>query len=141
MRIGEVAKVAGVSVETVRFYERKGLIEQPPKPVGGTGFRSYPERTVEQIGFIRQSKEIGFSLRQARELLSLRINPDADCADVREHTAEKLEEVKRKIACLREIKKSLEVLINDCPGEGALGSCSIIAALTKDVTRKVVDTN
>lgn len=141
MRIGEVAKAAGVGVETVRFYERKGLIEQPPKPGWGSGFRSYPERTVEQIRFIRQAQEIGFSLKEARELLSLRINPDADCADVRGHAAEKLKEVKRKIKYLGGIRKSLEVLIDDCPGEGALGSCSIIAALTKDVTREVVDKN
>ena len=71
MTIGRLADAAGVGVETVRFYERRGLIQQPPKP-NGTGFRVYPEETEHRIRFIRQGQELGFSLREIQELLSLR---------------------------------------------------------------------
>ena len=96
LTISKAAKNAGVGVETIRFYERKGLIEQPPKPLD-TGFRVYPEETVQRVRFIRQAQEIGFSLREIEELLSLRTNPSADCSDVRERAVAKLEEVDQKI--------------------------------------------
>ncbi len=74
LTISKAAKNAGVGVETIRFYERKGLIEQPPKPLDN-GFRVYPEETVQRVRFIRQAQEIGFSLREIEELLSLRADP------------------------------------------------------------------
>ncbi len=126
--IGRLAREAGVGVETVRFYERRGLIPQPPKP-GGTGFRVYPEETVRRIRFIRQAQDIGFSLREIDELLSLRADPAADCADVRDQAAAKLAEVARKIARLEEIRGALDELIAACPGRGALRACSIMEAL------------
>ena len=126
--IGKAAMAAGVGVETIRFYERKGLIEQPPKPLD-TGFRVYPEETVQRIRFIRQAQEIGFSLREIDELLSLRADPAADCAHVRERAAAKLEEVERKIEQLGRIRSALNELIAACPGRGALRECSIMASL------------
>jgi len=126
--IGKAAMKAGVGVETIRFYERKGLIEQPPKPLD-TGFRVYPEETVQRIRFIRQAQEIGFSLRKIDELLSLRADPAADCAHVRERAAAKLEEVERKIEQLGRIRSALNELIAACPGRGALRECSIMASL------------
>ena len=126
--IGKAAMRAGVGVETIRFYERKGLIEQPPKPLD-TGFRVYPEETVRRIRFIRQAQEIGFSLREIDELLSLRADPAADCANVRERAAAKLEEVERKIEQLGRIRSALNDLIAACPGRGALRECSIMASL------------
>lgn len=135
MRIGEAAKAAGVGVETIRFYERKGLVEQPRRPVLG-GFRSYTFDAVERIRFIRQAQEIGFSLREIKELLSLRVDPEADCGEVRAHAHGKLEEVNRKIASLTRMKAALEELIEACPGEGALGECSILEALTGSVFEK-----
>ncbi|MCH7943880.1 MAG: MerR family DNA-binding protein [Proteobacteria bacterium] len=126
--IGKAAMKAGVGVETIRFYERKGLIEQPPKPLD-TGFRVYPAETVQRIRFIRQAQEIGFSLREIDELLSLRADPAADCAHVRERAAAKLEEVERKIEQLGRIRSALNELIAACPGRGALRECSIMASL------------
>ena len=128
LTISKAAKNAGVGVETIRFYERKGLIEQPPKPLD-TGFRVYPEETVQRIRFIRQAQEIGFSLREIDELLSLRADPAADCAHVRERAAAKLEEVERKIEQLGRIRSALNKLIAACPGRGALRECSIMASL------------
>jgi MerR family mercuric resistance operon transcriptional regulator len=126
--IGKAAVAAGVGVETIRFYERKGLIDQPPKPLDA-GFRVYPEETVQRIRFIRQAQEIGFSLSEIDELLSLRADPTADCAHVRERASAKLEEVDRKIEQLGRIRSALNELIAACPGRGALRECSIMASL------------
>ena len=128
LTISKAAKNAGVGVETIRFYERKGLIKQPPKPIDG-GFRFYPKETVSRIRFIRQAQEIGFSLREIEELLSLRADPSADCSDVRQRAAAKLEEVERKMARLGQIRSALNELIAACPGRGALRECSIMDAL------------
>ena len=128
LTISKAATKAGVGVETVRFYERKGLIEQPPKPLD-TGFRVYPEETVQRVRFIRQAQEIGFSLREIEDLLSLRADPSADCSDVRERAAAKLEEVERKMEQLGRIRSALNELIAACPGRGALRVCSIMESL------------
>ncbi|MFQ5535719.1 MAG: heavy metal-responsive transcriptional regulator [Sphingomonadales bacterium] len=128
MKISEAAKAAGVGVETIRFYERKGLVPQPRRPVLG-GFRSYTREAVERIRFIRKAQGIGFSLKEIKDLLSLRIDPNADCGEVRAHARAKLDEVNKKIASLNHMKAALEELIEACPGEGALGECSILEAL------------
>ena len=128
LTISRTAAKASVGVETIRFYERKGLIEQPLKPLGG-GYRIYPAETVARIRFIRQAQELGFSLREIDELLSLRADPEMDCAHVRERAAEKLEEVNAKIDRLRAIRSALEELIEICPGRGALRTCSILETL------------
>ena len=126
--IGRAAALAGVGVETIRFYERKGLIDQPLKPRLG-GFREYPLETVDRIRFIRHAQEIGFSLHEIDELLSLQADPSADCVDVRERATAKLAQVDRKIEKLRGIRSVLKGLIAACPGEGAVRSCSIMESL------------
>ena len=128
MTIGRLARKAGVGVETIRFYERKGLIEQPPRPRDG-GYRVYPEETAHRIRFIRQAQELGFSLREVQDLLSLRADPKSDSADVRARAAAKLAEVTRKITELERIRAALEDLIAACPGRGALRNCSIMETL------------
>lgn len=129
MRISALARRAGVGVETVRFYEREGLIDQPARPANG-GFRSYPGETVQRIRFIRQAQGLGFSLKEAGELLSLRTDPAAECAEVRARAREKLDDVERKIARLKLIRGALEDLIRSCPGAGvAARRCSILEAL------------
>lgn len=128
MTIGRLARKARVGVETIRFYERKGLIEQPRRPRDG-GYRVYPEETAHRIRFIRQAQELGFSLREVEDLLSLRADPESDSADVRARAAAKLAEVKRKITELERIRAALEDLIAACPGRGALRNCSIMETL------------
>ncbi len=129
MRISIVAKWARVGVETVRFYEREGLIAQPPKPANG-GFRSYPSEIVRRIRFIRQAQGLGFSLKEIDELLSLKADPATDCGEVRSRAQAKLEEVNRKIARLNAIQSALQDLILACPGQGlAVRCCSILEAL------------
>lgn len=128
MTISRAAERAGVGVETIRFYERRGLIEQPLRPRSG-GYRFYDDTVVERIRFIRQAQELGFSLREITELLSLRADPTADCGDVRVQAVAKREEVDRKMAQLRHIRAALDALIASCPGGGALRACTIIDAL------------
>ncbi len=140
MRIGTAAKKAGVGVETVRFYERQGLIGQPSRPIDG-GYRSYPSATVGRIRFIRQAQDLGFALKEIDELLSLRADPSTDCADVRARASAKLEDVKVKIARLVAIQSALQDLIGACPGRGpAARCCSILEALeTREVERAPAD--
>lgn len=128
MTISRAAERAGVGVETIRFYERRGLIEQPARPRSG-GYRFYDDEVVERIRFIRQAQELGFSLREITELLSLRADPAADCGDVRTQAVSKRDEVDRKIAQLRHIRSALDALIASCPGSGALRACTIIDAM------------
>jgi Hg(II)-responsive transcriptional regulator len=127
MTIGKTAQEAGVSIETVRFYERRGLIERPPK---GKGYRVYSPEQVTRIRFIKEAQQLGFSLREISDLLELRADPAADCSEVREQAVTKLDEVRRKIEQLRDISAALETLIASCPGQGALRACSIMDALT-----------
>lgn len=128
LTISRTAILAGVGVETIRFYERRGLIKQPPRPRNG-GFRCYDEVVVDRVRFIRQAQELGFSLREIKDLLSLRADPAADCGDVRKQALIKREEVNRKIAQLQQIRAALDELITSCPGGGALRACTILGAL------------
>ena len=126
LTIARAAREAGVNTETVRFYERRGLIEQPPK---GEGYRIYSPDQVARIRFIKEAQQIGFSLTEIGELLTLRADPTADCADVRRQAITKREEVRRKIERLQQIDAALETLVAACPGSGALEACSIVDVL------------
>ena len=128
LTIGKVARKAGVNVETIRFYERQGLIRQPPKP-NGTGARVYPDEAVVRVRFVREAQQLGFTLREIGELLALRANPATDCSKVRDKAAAKLHDVQQKIERLRQIGAALETLIVACPARGSLQACSIIDAL------------
>ncbi len=133
LTIGKVARAAGVGVETVRFYERKGLIARPRRPQ--RGFRSYPAETVASIRFIRQAQELGFTLREIKDLLSLRADPNTDCAAVRRRSQAKLADVVAKSRQLDRIRRALEALIAACPGRGAIRTCSILDALAVPAKR------
>lgn len=126
--ISRTAKLAGVGVETIRFYERRGLVAQPRQPRDG-GYRVYDYDVIERIRFIRQAQELGFSLAEIGDLLSLRASPSADCGDVRIKAVAKRTEVNRKIAQLQHIRAALDELIATCPGGGALRACTILDAM------------
>ena len=128
--IGGIARRAGVGVETVRYYERRGLIERPPKPAK-SAFRRYPEDTARRIRFIREAQRLGFSLGEIDELLSLKADPDRECKEVREKARAKRAEVDRRIARLRDISGALDALIAACPGDGATRHCSILETLAR----------
>ncbi|MEE8061951.1 MAG: heavy metal-responsive transcriptional regulator [Gemmatimonadales bacterium] len=124
--IGRVADRAGISVETVRYYERQGLIQQPDTPP--SGFREYPEDTVQRILFIRRGKELGFTLQEISELLNLRVNPKENCDAVRLVTQKKIEDVDRRIKSLEQIRTQLQRLANACDGTGET-DCAILEAM------------
>jgi len=127
LTIGEVARRAGLGVETIRFYERRGLVRRPPRPA--TGFRAYPEKTVARIRFIRQAQAIGFTLQDIAGLLALRVAPGTDCAAVRARAAAKLADVEARLAELGRIRAALAKLVAMCPGSGAVARCTILDAL------------
>ena len=128
MRIGEIAKSAGIGVETVRFYESKGLISQPLRPASG-GYRDYPSDTVHRIRFIRSAQQLGFSLEEINELLALESGPASKCVDVRRRAETKRREVMAKIENLTGIKAALDALINACPGKGPARECTILSEI------------
>jgi MerR family transcriptional regulator, copper efflux regulator len=128
LTIGKAAREAGVGVETIRFYERQGLIEQPPKP--HMGVRRYADEAVARIRFIKKAQQLGFTLHEIHELLALRADPDADCSQLREEAVAKLQNVQQKIEQLQQIGAALQALIDACPGQGGLQACSILEALT-----------
>lgn len=130
MTIGQAAKQAGVGVETIRFYERKGLIAQPPRPPGG-GFRAYSQEAVSRIRFIKQAQELGFSLKEAADLLVLRAEGGVS-AEVKQRAQAKLRDVDRKIEQLGQIRGALRALLDTCPGAGSLAQCTIMRALDGD---------
>ena len=127
LTIGKLARAAGVGVETIRFYERKRLLARPPRPE--RGFRAYPDEAVRCIRFIRQAQELGFTLREISELLSLRADPAVDCSKVFARATAKLDDVSRKIAQLDHMKRALKRIVAACPRSGAVTACSILEAL------------
>lgn len=112
IRIGQVAKAAGVHVETIRFYERRGLIQQPEKPL--YGIRRYPAEIVARIRFIKHAQSLGFTLGEVRELLVLRIDSPATCAEVQRRAKQKLTKVQEKILALRTMETVLDSLVHAC---------------------------
>jgi len=127
LTIGEVATQAGVGVETIRFYERKGLIDRPRRPL--SGFREYDEQVPRRIRFIRHAQELGFSLREIRDLLDLRIDPNVSCADVKAKAVAKVAEVEDKLASLTRMRDTLLAITRSCAGEGPTSDCPILDAL------------
>lgn len=124
---GQLARQGGVGVETIRFYERRGLIERPPRRP--SGYRQFPEQTVQRLRFIRRAKDLGFSLKEIKELLSLRLDPDVTCGDVRDRAKLKIESIDRKIATLRKMKSALTKLTAACDGRGSVGQCPIMEGI------------
>jgi len=130
LTIGEVAKQTGIGVETVRFYEKSGLIDEPPRTEAG--YRQYPEDTASRVRFIRHAKELGFTLTEIKELLNLRLDPTTTCEDVRQVAEEKLRNVRAKIQSLQGIEMALGDLIGACAVGGPDGECPILEALEPD---------
>lgn len=128
MRIGEVALQAEVGVETVRYYETRGLIQQPLRPANG-GYRVYPADAVHRIRFVRRAQQLGFALKEISDLLELEVDPAGQCTDIRVRAEHKLDDVNARIADLENISSALKKLIKSCPGQGPAQKCSILETL------------
>lgn len=130
LTIGRLAKQVGLGIETVRFYERQGLIEPPPRT--DSNYRIYPEEEVTRLRFIKKAKSLGFTLNEIKELLFIRHDPNATKADIKNRTLNKIEDVKQKISDLTRIKMALEHLVSSCDGHGPLEECPILEALDSE---------
>lgn len=125
--ISAAAREAGVGIETIRFYERKGLIDQPPRPAQGA--RDYGGETLGRLKFISGAKELGFSLSEIAELLDLQQAPNPECRVVQACARAKREDVQARIDGLLRLRDNLDNLIAACPGDGGLEYCSILNAM------------
>ena len=131
LSIGQVAKQLDIGVETVRYYEREGLLEEPARRP--SGYRQYDDSVVKRILFIRQAKTLGFTLKEIKELLSLRKSPGVDCSEIKSRAEKKIGEVKNKIKSRNKIKTALEKITHACPGTGELNDCPIIDFLEIEI--------
>ena len=126
MKIGEIAQRSGSNVETVRYYERIGLLTPPART--DANYRSYSEADAQRLSFIRRARDLGFSIDDVRELLTLDEDRDRSCAVVDEIAARHLGAVQRKIATLTALRAELSRVIDSC-GQGAVADCQILKSL------------
>jgi MerR family copper efflux transcriptional regulator len=134
MRIGEVAKAAGIGIDAVRFYEREGLIPKPARRP--SGYREYTPEVVVSLRFIKRAKGLGFSLKEISELIRLEARDGASPADVRERAEAKLEDLEERIQALQKMRRALRKLVESCPGKGPLSACSILRALAPEEKKR-----
>jgi MerR family mercuric resistance operon transcriptional regulator len=127
--IGALAREAGVNVETIRYYQRRGLVPEPVKPLGG--IRNYAPGHVQRLRFIKRAQQLGFSLEEVAELLSL--EDGLHCHEVEEIAGQKLALVRERIAQLGTIESALATLIRKCRSNKGKVRCPLISAL-EDVT-------
>jgi len=125
--IGEVARRAGVGIETVRFYERRGLLAEPDRRQ--SGYRQYTDEAVRRLHFIRRAKALGFTLAEIAELIALWLEPGSTRAELRQQAVAKLAGVEEKIRDLERIRDALMRLTAACDGHGPLEGCPILEEL------------
>ncbi len=127
LTIGKVAQAAGVNIDTLRYYERQGIL--PPPARTRSNYRVYPPETISQVRFIKRAQALGFSLEEIRELLRLKSAQGARCQEVRRQAEEKIRQLDKKIRSLERMKQALQELVEACSGAGAAIDCPIIESL------------
>ncbi len=127
LTIGHLAREAGVNLETVRYYERRGLLPKPPR--SASGYRLFPSDAARRLRFIRRAQELGFSLKEIRELLSLRVSRTTTSKDIRARAEAKIVDIESKIRSLESMKKTLRKLTEVCDGCAPLAKCPILESL------------
>jgi Hg(II)-responsive transcriptional regulator len=127
LTIGRLAKKVNVNIETIRYYERRGLMPEPPR--SESGYRHYPQDSVARIRFIIHAKELGFSLKEVAELLSLRVDRHNTCNDVKRMTEIKIADIEERIQALLDMKNALMKLKAECNGRGPTGECPLLETL------------
>ena len=130
MMIGTVAREAGVNLDTIRYYERRGLLPEPPRRP--SGYRVFDDDTVRRVRFIKRAQELGFTLNEIRDLMDLRLTPEASCCDVRDKAAAKIASIAAKIQQLRSMRAALKGLMAACSGRGSVEECPILASLADE---------
>jgi MerR family mercuric resistance operon transcriptional regulator len=130
LTIGRLAKEAGVNLETVRYYERRGLLPKPPR--SSSGYRLFPTEAARRLRFIRRAQELGFSLKEIGELLSLRVSRRTTSAAIRSRAEAKIADIEEKIGSLESMKKTLQKLTKGCDGCAPLAECPILDSLDRE---------
>jgi Hg(II)-responsive transcriptional regulator len=128
LTVGTLAKRAGVGAQTVRFYEREGLLAAALRT--SSGYRVYGDDAVGRLRFIRRAQDLGFTLKEIRELLALQKTEGANCDDVRNAAAAKLDMIEAKIADLARMKTTLAGLVQSCTGCGPISACNLVECLS-----------
>ncbi|HET6912370.1 MAG TPA: heavy metal-responsive transcriptional regulator [Rhodanobacteraceae bacterium] len=126
--IGTVAKRAAVGIDTIRYYEREGLLPAPRRRA--SGYRDYDAFAVERLCFIRRAKQLGFTLGEIRELLALSTDHQHGVRGVKQRAETRLAHIEQRIAEMQRMRHGLKKLIDECPGHGDLGACPILGALS-----------
>ncbi|WDS36986.1 MerR family transcriptional regulator [Pseudoxanthomonas sp.] len=129
MNIGQLARQTQVPIDTIRYYERQRLLPEPPRSAGG--YRRYAEDDIARLNFIRRAKGLGFTLEEIGELLSISAGR-GDMADVKEAASRKLVQVEQRIDELARVRDALRLMVDACPGHGALRDCPIVSALREE---------
>lgn len=132
MKIGELARRADVPIDTVRFYEREGVI--PPPPRRASGYREYGEADVHRLRFVRRAKRLGFTLTEVQDLLGLSEDRTDDMAAFNARAQAKLVDIEHRIEELQRIRTALQSLVTACPGHGSLDGCPILAGLSGEAS-------
>ncbi len=125
--IGRLAREGQVNVETIRYYERRGLLPRPPRRP--SGYRIFSPSAVQVLRFVKTAQALGFALKEIKELLSLHIQPGRSCADIRERAEQKFAEIDQKIRTLQAMRKALVRLAAACSGRGPISECPILESL------------
>ncbi len=126
---GEVAGAANVNIETLRYYERRGVI--PPPRRSETNYRKYPAETVSRVRFVKHAQDLGFTLDEIKGLLSLRATRGARAEQVRSKAAAKMADIDKRIESLQRMRAALAHLIEECSGEGPASGCTILHAIER----------
>lgn len=130
LTIGRLAREVGINLETVRFYERQGLLPAPPR--SSSGYRLFPADTARRLKFIKRAQELGFSLSEIRDLLALRMSPRTTSTEIRRHTETKIADIERKIKSLDSMRKTLVKLARSCGGCAPVSECPILESLDRE---------
>ncbi len=126
LKVSEVARRAGVNLQTIHYYERRGLLPKPPRTE--SNYRAYPGDAVLRVRFIKRAQGLGFTLKEIKGLLALRTTPGIQCADVRRRAEAKVLDIDDKVRALQAMRKVLINLIDECPGRGPVSQCPILEA-------------
>ena len=124
MKIGEVAKRSGVGIETIRYYEREGLLQEPERRP--SGYRQYDESTLKRLEYISRAKELGFTLAEIRELLELSFAAHKGCDHIRQRADAKIADIENKIRSLQKMRRSLRNIVTQCKKKDSLHDCPLV---------------
>ena len=130
LKIGELAEQSQVNLQTIRYYEREGLLPKPPRLA--SGYRVFSSDAVRRVRFIKRAQELGFSLKEIKELLAIRLDPERDCSGVQKLAKAKVADIEQKIRTLQAMRKVLGKLATACPGRGPLSECPILESFEPD---------